>query len=277
MQAIVVTGASSGIGEAIARAAASAGAIVFAGVRSEADAARVAGHHANIRPLLLDVTDAASIERAAGALAGSGVPLRGLVNNAGIAVGGPLELLPLEELRRQFEVNLFGQLAVTQAFLPFLRTAKGRIVFVGSIGGRMAAPFIGAYAASKFALRAMSDAMRVELRLAGIDVALVEPGSVKTSIWQKGRQRRDEMMPQLSEHPASRHYEAAIARVVAITHERERFGISAEIVAAVVMRALTSRRPRARYLVGRDAQVRALVALLPPRVRDRLISRALRF
>ena len=185
--AIVVTGAATGIGRAIALRLAAAGATVFAGVRRESDgtslaAAALAGR---IRPLIFDVTDVEAIERARASVARSGLPLAGIVNNAGISVAGPLEVLPDAELRRQFDVNFFGAIAVTRAFLPALRASNGRVVSVGSISGKISVPMLGAYAASKFALEAACDALRVELRPSGIDVVLIEPGAVKTPIWQK--------------------------------------------------------------------------------------------
>ncbi|MDB5092090.1 MAG: Oxidoreductase, Glucose/ribitol dehydrogenase family, partial [Candidatus Eremiobacteraeota bacterium] len=186
-EAIVVTGASTGIGAAAAAELARLGYVVFAGVRSDADASAVCALHENVRALRLDVTSAAEVAAAAGAVAASGLALQGVVNNAGIAVAGPLEYLPVDEWRRQFEVNLFGAVTVTQAFLPLLRPARGRLVFVGSVSGRLATPFIAPYSASKFALRAVTDALRIELFPFGLSVSLIEPGSVKTPIWQKGR------------------------------------------------------------------------------------------
>ncbi len=188
--AVVVTGASSGIGQAAAELLAREGFVAFAGVRNEADAARVGALHPNVRAVRLDVTDRASIGAAAEVVAASALPLRGVVNNAGVAIAGPLEFLPVDQLRRQFEVNVFGALEVSQAFLPQLRVSRGRLIFVGSISGRLAIPFIAPYSASKFALRALTDALRVELGPAGIAVALLEPSSVKTPIWQKGRDSR---------------------------------------------------------------------------------------
>src|SRR5579872_7366170 len=191
--AVVVTGASSGIGESTAVRLAQRGYLALAGVRNERDAQRLAALHANILPLHLDVADVRSIETAARMVEANGVPVIGLVSNAGIVVAGPLEHVPLDELRRQFDVNVFGAIAFAQTFLPLLRGRRSRIVFVGSISGRLAIPYIAPYSASKFALRAIAEAWRVELAPSGIAVSLVEPGSVKTPIWQKGRNERDEM------------------------------------------------------------------------------------
>src|SRR4051812_39464080 len=180
-RAVVVTGASTGIGEAIARRM-DAGFRVFAGVRKEEDAERLRAAGANIEPVLLDVTDQASIDAAAATVKAAvrDQGLAGLVNNAGIAVSAPLEFLPVDELRNQLEVNVVGQVAVTQAFLSDIRTAKGRIINIGSIGGKVAFPLAGAYAASKFAMEAITDSLRRELRPWGIEVSIVEPGGVKT-------------------------------------------------------------------------------------------------
>ena len=163
MNAVVVTGASTGIGADATAQLAAAGFIVFAGVRDDAAAAALAALGERVRPLRLDVTDPDQIAAAAAAVGASGFPLAALVNNAGVAVGGPLEVLPIEHVRQVFDVNVFGALAVTQAFLPQIRAAHGRLVFIGSIAGRLAIPFIGPYSSSKFALRALTDALRVEL------------------------------------------------------------------------------------------------------------------
>ena len=184
---VVVTGASSGIGEATALRLANAGFAVFAGVRREedAEALRLRG----VRPVRLDVRDAAQVAAAAqevrGALGPAG--LVALVNNAGVVVPGPLEFVPLDKLRGQFEVNVIGQVAVIQAFLPLLRETRGRIVNISSIDGRIATPLLGPYVASKFALEGLSDALRRELRPWGIQITLIEPGAIKTRIWEKGR------------------------------------------------------------------------------------------
>jgi NAD(P)-dependent dehydrogenase (short-subunit alcohol dehydrogenase family) len=274
-QAIVVTGASSGIGAATAKLLAAKGFRVFAGVRDDVAARELEAAHPQITMLRLDVTDAASIAAAATRVRDADVVLRGLVNNAGISVAGPLEMLPIDELRRQYEVNVFGQVAVTQAFLPMLRESHGRIVFVGSIAGRLAPPMVGAYSSSKFALRGLTDSLRIELIPAGIDVALIEPGAVKTPIWQKGRDAKDLMFERIGAHPSADYYAKAIERIVAITHRAERDGLDPGAVAAAILDALTSPRARARYVLGREAQIQAIIAWLPPRLRDRLIRKSL--
>ena len=221
--------------------------------------------------LLLDVTDDAQVRVAAASV---GESVDGLVNNAGIAVAAPLEFLPLDQLRRQFEVNLIGQLAVTQAFLPALRHARGRIVNVSSIGGRSALPFLGAYAASKFALEAVSDALRLEVAPFGIHVSVIEPGSIATAIWEKGaetaNQISSEMPPEAPELYGARIM--AFRKAAAAAGSR---GEPADAVARVIEHALTAAKPKTRYLVGRDAKRRARVERLPDRVRDRMLSRYL--
>jgi len=265
---VLVTGASSGIGLACATRLAAAGWRVLAGVRSAAaaDALRALG----VEPLELDVTDAPQIAAAA---EGVGSELDGLVDNAGIAIAAPLELVPLDELRRQLEVNVVGQVAVTQAFLPALRRARGRIVLMGSIGGRSALPFLGPYAASKHALEAIADSLRVELRPWGIAVSIVEPASIRTAIWETGAARADELSRGFTPEAAEL-YSARVERFRRFALSRGPGGDPAE-VAKAVEHALTASRPKARYVVGRDAHMRAWIERLPTRLRDRLLAKAL--
>lgn len=273
-RAVLVTGASTGIGYACAKTLAEAGFIVFAGVRSETAAQSVGALHAGIRPQLLDVTVREQVDAAADAIRASGVPLAGVVNNAGIAVAGPLEYLPLGEFRRQFETNVVGALAVTQATLPLLRqTPDSRVVFMSSVSGQIAPPFVGPYASSKFALEAMADALRMELRSFGIRVIVVQPGNVRTPIWQKGRDAKEEIIARMPEEAVT-HYGGAVESLVRATEHEERTGIDPQIVADAVLRALTAEQPKARYPVGNPpAWQRRLASLLPERVRDRLILR----
>jgi NAD(P)-dependent dehydrogenase (short-subunit alcohol dehydrogenase family) len=269
---VIVTGASSGIGEATALHLRSLGFEVLPGVRREEDAERL--REDGFQPLLLDVTDAESIERARGEV-GAG-ELTALVNNAGVAVAGPLEFVPIDELRHQLEINVIGQVAVTQAFLPALRQDGGRIVNISSIGGRVALPMAGPYAASKFALEAISDSLRREVGRHGVDVIVVEPGGIKTPIWAKGGAKADEMRERMPED-AERLYGGLIR---AVRTESEKIatdrGLPPSAVAEAVGEALTAGRPRTRYLVGRDAKARAALArVVPDRLLDRLIGRAL--
>jgi NAD(P)-dependent dehydrogenase (short-subunit alcohol dehydrogenase family) len=264
----LVTGASSGIGLACATRLAGSGWQVFGGVRTEA--AAVALRERGVEPLELDVTDVAQIATAAQAV---GPELHGLVANAGIAIAAPLELVPLDELRRQLEVNVVGQVAVAQAFLPALRRAQGRVVLMGSIGGRSALPFLGPYAASKHALEAVADSLRVELRPWGVRVSIVEPASIRTAIWEKGAARAEELSRGFDPGTAAL-YAGAVARFRAVALSRGPGG-DPEDVANAVEHALTASSPRARYVVGRDAHLRAWIERLPTRLRDRLLAKAL--
>jgi NAD(P)-dependent dehydrogenase (short-subunit alcohol dehydrogenase family) len=276
----LVTGASSGIGHATALRLAGAGWTVLAGVRDVEVGERLAAHEPSgrLRALELDVTDDAHVAAAAALVdeqgpGGTGGRLDALVNNAGVGFGGPLELLPAQDLRTQFDVNVFAQVAVTQALLPALRRARGRIVFVSSIGGRVAMGFTAPYAASKHALEAIGDALRVELYRSHVQVALIEPGSVATPIWDKGRAIAASMdiPPEFEQFYGN--VPAAMDKVMSDTARR---GVPAELVAATIERALSARRMRARYVVGRDARVMlALRALLPDRAFDRVARLAL--
>ena len=260
MRTVLVTGASTGIGAACARRFAELGCRVLAGVRTAGDAPE------GTEEVLLDVTDATAVAAAAKRVD----RLDGLVNNAGIVVACPLEFLPLDELRHQLEVNVVGQLAVAQAFLPALRRARGRVVVVGSIAGRSALPFLGAYAMSKHALEAMCDSLRIELAPDGIHVAIVEPGTIATPIWTKPRPLLDTLPAEATER-----YGHRMAAFRAVAAKRAANAAPAESVVQAIEHALTAESPKARYLVGRDAKLRAGIEQLPVRLRDRIISKAL--
>jgi NAD(P)-dependent dehydrogenase (short-subunit alcohol dehydrogenase family) len=264
MKTALVTGASSGIGQACAVNLVRAGWRVLAGVRRAGDAPE------GTEEVLLDVTLPEQIRAAAGLVD----QLDGLVNNAGIAIAAPVEFLPPDELRHQLEVNLVGQVAVTQAFLPALRRAKGRIVFMGSIAGRSALPFLSPYAASKHALEALADSLRLELRPFGIRVSIVEPGTIKTAIWARSAQRADELIA-ASDGEVGELYGERIAAFREIALKRGAAGAPAQKVAKVVLEALTAERPHTRYLIGRDARLRAGFERLPDRLRDRIYERVL--
>jgi NAD(P)-dependent dehydrogenase (short-subunit alcohol dehydrogenase family) len=272
---VVVTGASTGIGEATTLHLKELGFEVLAGVRKDADAERLRGQ--GVQPLMLDVSEEDSIASARAEVdQASGGRLAALVNNAGIAVSAPLEYIPIDRFRRQLDVNLIGQVAVTQSMLPFLRAARGRVVNVSSIGGRVALPLLAPYAASKFGLEAVSDSLRRELRHLGVEVVVVEPGGVKTPIWGKGNVAADEMLAEVPPE-AQVLYGRLVKAVRAESRriERER-GLPPRAVAEVIGKALTARKPRTRYLVGRDAKLRAAAAKrLPDRAMDALIGRAL--
>lgn len=278
VKSVLITGASTGIGRASALRMDAAGWRVFATVRGEEDAEglRRAGSE-RLRPLLLDITAAEQIAATAECVAAEvGTDgLDGLVNNAGIAVMAPLETLQLDDLRHQLEVNLVSQVAVTQAMLPLIRTARGRIVFVSSIGGRMAIPFGAPYHASKFGIEAVADCLRQELRPWGIDVIAIEPGSIDTPIWERGEERADaaaEYAPSAQEELYGKQIER-FRGAVRRTAER---GIPPAKVADAIHGALTAGRPRTRYLVGSDARGQALLArLLPDRAVDRIVARAM--
>ena len=282
MPSALITGASTGIGEATALRLAGAGWTVLAGVRSDEDGTRLVAKDSSgrIEPVILDVTDFEQIRKAAGRVSelgagGEGSPgrLDALVNNAGIGYGGPLELLHPDDLRKQFEVNVLGQVAVTQALLPALRAAHGRIVFMSSVGGRVAMAFTAPYAASKHAIEALGDALRVELASSNVQVALVEPGSVATPIWDKARETGDQVVvpPQLQKEYGK--VPAAMDKALQDTAKR---GVPAEQVAQTIERALSARRMRSRYVVGRDARAMILArGLLPDHVFDRVAKRVL--
>jgi NAD(P)-dependent dehydrogenase (short-subunit alcohol dehydrogenase family) len=276
--AVVVTGASSGIGEACARRLAGLGFEVFAGVRKAEDGERLAREIAGMTPLRIDVIDADSIAAAAQSVSEQTQGrLAGLVNNAGVAVPAPIEHQAIDDFRRQIEVNLIGQVAVTQAFLPQLRAARGRIVNVSSIGGKVAVPLLGAYAASKFGLEGFSDTLRRELRPWGIEVSVIEPGTIATPIWDKGIASGDELQATMGAE-AQRDYGPLIATVRTASEQGAKAGLPPDAVAKDVAHALTARKPRTRYLVGREAKSRALAArCLPDRFIDRAIARVMRW
>lgn len=277
-RAVVITGASTGIGEACARRLDQIGFRVFAGVRKAEDGRRLQnGASEGLMPVIMDVTDGDSIRAArdlvAAALGEGG--LAGLVNNAGVAISGPLEFLPLDDLRRQLEVNVVGQVAVIQAFMLLLRKSRGRIVNMSSIGGLSAIPFVGAYCASKFALEAISDSLRMELHGWGLHVSIIEPGAIATPIWGKGVAFA-EGIAQNAAPQAWDYYEKSMEVLRRYALRSEKHGLPPEVVARAVTHALTAARPRARYLVGRDARLRAMLRLLPTRIADRLYRRVLR-
>jgi NAD(P)-dependent dehydrogenase (short-subunit alcohol dehydrogenase family) len=269
---VLVTGAGRGIGRAVALRMARRGWDVHAGVRrlEDGEALRAAARSASVAPVLLDIADAEQVSALPDALSDR---LDAVVNNAGIAVSGPIEALTTAELREQLDVNVVAQVAVTQAVLPLLRAAAGRVVFVGSISGRVAAPFLGAYSASKFALEGLADALRMELRPWDIRVVVIEPGSIDTDLWRRALDTADRtearMAPEHRELYADQI--AAVREAVVRTQKRTS---APEKVATAVESALTAARPRARYLVGADARVQvALRAALPTPAFDAVLRR----
>ena len=276
---VVITGASTGIGAACVLHLDRLGFTVIAGVRKLEDGAALQRAGASgLIPLLLDVTDETLIRKAQAIVSekvGSN-GLYGLINNAGIAVVGPLEAVPIPDLRRQLEINVIGQIAVTQAFLPLIRQARGRIVNMGSIAGRGAMPLMGPYSASKFALEAMTDALRLELQQWGIQVSIVEPGAIATPIWEKSGKGATDLETAMPMDMRAM-YAALVAAVRKVVGEASARAISADAVAQAVEHALTAPRPKTRYLVGTDAKLRALmIKLLPDRLADAVLTWALK-
>ena len=271
---IVITGASTGIGQACAIHLDRLGFHVFAGVRKAQD-----GHFlkestsGRISPLFMDVTDTVCLSAAAEIVEAEteGTGLSGLVNNAGIVVAGPIEFLSLNDIRMQYEVNVLGQIAVMQAFLPLLRKARGRIINMGSISGRVVTPFISPYAASKFSLEAITDSLRVELRPWGMSVSIIEPGSVVTPIWEKSIGDAEKRSQRFTAQAHSL-YAPAFEAVRRAAERTAREGIPPDVVARSVAHALTSKRPRTRYLVGGAARIQAILKhFLPDCILDRII------
>jgi NAD(P)-dependent dehydrogenase (short-subunit alcohol dehydrogenase family) len=270
----VVTGTSSGIGRACALRLAAHGYRVFAGVRRLQDGqalAREAGRNGgDLIPVIIDVTDHASIEAAATEVARAvgDAGVAALINNAGIGMTWPMEAIPLDELRRSYEVNVFGQVAVTQAFLPLIRAAGGRIINIGSIGDRLSLPFGAPLASSKWAIASITESLRMELRPWGIHVVLVEPATIHTDAVGKVEDDAERVMSQMS--PADRQlygdaYQAMTRRAIEQAHS----GSDPDVVAQVVLRALNSKRPRTRYVVGKDGRLLAFLARWAP---DRLFD-----
>jgi NAD(P)-dependent dehydrogenase (short-subunit alcohol dehydrogenase family) len=278
MQSVVVTGASRGIGEGCALQLDRLGWQVFAGVRKpeDAEALRRKGSE-RLTPVMMEVTDSESLKVAAKMVeeAVGEAGLDGLVNNAGIAVAGPLEYLPVEELRRQLDVNVVGQIAVTQAFLPLLRKARGRVVNIGSVSGRISVPLLGPYCASKFALEALTAALRMELQPWGIQVSIIEPAGIATPIWRKALAAGDRLAGDFPDE-AMEMYRPMIETQRKRAIESDRTGLPRASVVRSVVHALTSPKPKARYVVGRTARLGELLRFLPDRLRERLILSQLR-
>jgi len=274
-RAVVITGASTGIGAACALHLDRLGFAVFAGVRKSEDgvALQKAGSD-RLVPLELDVTDLTTIQKSQTEVleATKDRGLFGLINNAGIAVLGPLEAVPISDLRRQLEVNVVGQVAVIQAFLPLVRQARGRIVNMGSIAGLSTMPLMGPYSASKFALEAITDALRLEVQQWGIHVVIIEPGAITTPIWNKSAMEAAERETAIKTELRTL-YKSIVAAVRKVVGEASKRAISPDAVAKAVEDALTAPTPQTRYLVGTDAKLRALMGrLLSDRLSDRMLT-----
>ncbi|MBW2273951.1 MAG: SDR family oxidoreductase [Deltaproteobacteria bacterium] len=275
-RSVLVTGTSSGIGWATALRLDRLGFRVFAGVRRGEDADRLAAAASErLVTLLLDVTDAGSIEAARVSVAEElgARSLDGIVNNAGYTSTSPMEFVDVDELRRQFEVNLFGAAAVVKAFLPHMTRPGGRIVNISSGAGRIVTPLLGPYCASKYALVAISDAMRVELRGAGLAVSIVEPGFIETPMHEKNDARIAELLDSLPEIGRQR-YGRALERLQATNEKMSKTAAPAEDVARAVEKALSDARPRARYPVTREARLLHWIGpFLTDRIRDAIFGR----
>jgi NAD(P)-dependent dehydrogenase (short-subunit alcohol dehydrogenase family) len=273
---VVVTGASTGIGAATARELAHKGFHVLAGVRREvdADALRADG----IEPHILDITVESDVAAIADRVARDPLhrPLRALVNNAGIAVNSPVETLPIAQWRRQFEVNLFGHIAIIQALLPALLISSGTVVNISSVGGKVVLPTYGAYAGSKFALEAASDALRREVAELGIKVVVIEPGAVKTEMAERGIATAEGLQADMTTAHLAR-YGDLLAAVTAQARSFGEVGVSAEHAAKVIAKAATASHPRTRYTIGRDAAILVRISrVVSDRVLDRIVRLNLR-
>jgi NAD(P)-dependent dehydrogenase (short-subunit alcohol dehydrogenase family) len=273
---ILISGCSSGIGRACALHFAGKGYHVFACVRKESDAAslREADTSGNIEPLMLDVTDAAQLDRIAADLTTrlGQQGLAGLINNAGVGTGGPLEFQDPDEVRHTFEVNVMGPLRLSQAFLPLLRKARGRIVTIGSMAGKVAIPLNGSYTISKFGVEAFCDALRQELHPHGVQVALIEPGPIATPMLSGAKEQGESHLARLPPE-ATQYYGERLAKMLAQVADMERQAPPPAVVVDAVEHALESSRPKARYVVTRDAKVLIFLRwLLPDRALDWMLK-----
>lgn len=276
MKFVLVTGASSGIGRATAARLLGCGFSVFATVRKSDDGVTLRRDLPSIVPVLMDVSDPGTVKRALGEVRSvvGDAGLFGLVNNAGVGGGGPVEVVPLADLERMLAVNVVGLVRVTQAFLPLVREARGRIVNVGSVSGRVVVPLMGPYAATKHAVEAISDALRQEVRDWDVDVVVVEPGAVKTPMWDHALRMVDEPETTAVDQEGLKLYEDLIEGSRKAFRQRLEEGVSPGDVADVILEAMSEARPKTRYAVGMKAQkVMRLKRLLPDRWMDRLIRR----
>ncbi|MFJ8796245.1 SDR family oxidoreductase [Streptomyces sp. NPDC102487] len=271
---VVVTGASTGMGASTARELARRGFHVLAGVRRDrdADAIRATG----VEPVILDITEPEQVEALAARVAADSRTLHALVNNAGVQVNAPVEALPMAEWRRVFEVNLFGHIAVTQALLPELLRTKGRVINISSIGGKYAMATYGAYAGAKFALEAVSDSLRREVAPLGVQVVVVEPGGVRTEIAARGIATANDLAARMTPEQ-DRRYGDLVRANNRLMASGTASGLTADAAAQVIVKAVTTRRPRPRYTAGRDAAlIMRLGRLLSDRTLDRILAANLR-
>ncbi|WP_437597813.1 SDR family NAD(P)-dependent oxidoreductase [Sorangium sp. So ce590] len=271
----IITGASTGIGAATARELARRGFHVLAGVRRDRDADAIRGP--GIEPLILDITNPDHIRALATRVHGDpqGRAVRALVNNAAMAVNAPVEVFAIDEWRRLFEVNLFGHIAVTQTLLPALIRSKGRVVNISSVGGKVAMATYGPYAGTKFALEAVSDSLRREIAPLGVQVVVVEPGAVRTEMPGRAIASAHEVTSTMTPEQSQR-YGGLVQAIIAQTAYHTKSGLPADAAAKVIAKAVTARKPRTRYTVGREAALLTLVRILPDRILDLLFAAALR-
>ncbi|WP_327010459.1 SDR family oxidoreductase [Dactylosporangium sp. NBC_01737] len=273
-QLIVVTGASTGIGASAARELAGRGFHVLAGVRRDRDADAIRSD--GVEPVILDITEPGQVQALAARVAGDPRALHALVNNAGIQVNAPVEALPMAQWRRVFEVNLFGHIAVTQALLPALLRSKGRVINISSIGGRIAMPTYGAYAGAKFALEAVSDALRREVAPLGVQVVVIEPGGVRTEMAGRGIATANQLAAQMTPEQDER-YGGLVHAINTLMATGTASGVTADAAARIIAKAVTNRRPRTRYTIGRDAALLiGLARVLSDRTLDRVSAANLR-
>jgi NAD(P)-dependent dehydrogenase (short-subunit alcohol dehydrogenase family) len=273
---IVVTGASTGMGAATARELARRGFHVLAGVRRDVDADALRGN--GIEPHILDITVESDVAAIAERVARDpqGRALRALINNAGVAINAPVEALPIAQWRKQFEVNLFGHVAMIQALMPSLLRSSGTVVNISSIGGKVALPTYSAYAGSKFAMEALSDSLRREVGRLGVKVVVVEPGAVKTAMAERGVATADRLKDDMTADQLHR-YGELIDAMSNLARSFDKDGVSSERAAKVIAKAAIASRPGTRYTIGRDAAILArLSRVLPDRVLDRVVRRVLR-
>jgi NAD(P)-dependent dehydrogenase (short-subunit alcohol dehydrogenase family) len=271
---IFITGASSGIGEACALGLDKLGYNVFAGVRREKDGESLCQRASKrLLPVVVDIADREQVQAAAETVrqALGEKPLVGLINNAGIFVGGTLEFTPIDRLRHQLEINVVSQVSITQLFIPLLRKSQGRIINVGSISGIFASPMLGPYCASKYAMEAISDVMRRELKPWQIKVSLLESGNIATKIWEKAKDRTERAIKDGPEGLLPL-YQPLIEKIMKRAASSEKNAQSPEVVVKAVVHALTSPRPKTRYLVGPKAFRQKVISWLPDTIQDRLVA-----
>ncbi|WP_413294059.1 SDR family oxidoreductase [Bdellovibrio sp. HCB185ZH] len=280
MKQVLITGASTGIGFDLTRTLCEKGYKVWAGVRKPESLDRlIQDFSEKLTVLKLDVTNSQDIEQAYKTVLAEMNPRQELilVNNAGIAYGGPIEGLPLEEWRKVFDVNLFGMVEMTRTFLPLIRQTKGRVINMGSISGRVAAPFLGPYTTSKFAVRAFTDSLRRETSSFGVHVSLIEAGPIRTEIWSKSIDASDEIAKKLS--PEIREtYGPMLAALREGVLATSKDAVPAQNVTMAILHAIQSRLPRVNYMVGKNIKLQAgLMRFMSTRMMDRVIRKSLRF